>query len=98
MSLQAQTGRVSSGLGGLMRLLIAIAAPLAGFLAVSNVEHCGPRLLLMSLGMGIASIAARSVAARIMRLDAFGTLVFAILTTAFVFVAGPLMDQCRPGF
>ncbi len=41
---------------------------------------------------------AGSVAARIMRFDAFGAIVFVILATLFVLVAGPMMDQCRPGF
>jgi predicted membrane channel-forming protein YqfA (hemolysin III family) len=98
MSLQAGTGRASAGFGSLVRLLIVIAAPLTGFLAASSFEHCGPRLLSMALGVGLVAPAAGNVAARIMRLDAFGTLVFIILAMAFVLVAGPMMDQCRPGF
>jgi hypothetical protein len=33
-----------------------------------------------------------------MRLDAFGTVAFIVLGTVFVYFAGPMMDQCRPGF
>jgi hypothetical protein len=98
MSYQAETGRASVGIGGLVRLLIVIAAPLAGFLAASSFEHCGPRLLSMAIGVGLAAPAAGGVAARIMRFDAFGAIVFVILATLFLLVAGPAMDQCRPGF
>ena len=98
MSYQAEAGRSSAGIGGLVRLLIVIGAPLAGFLAASSFEHCGPRLLSMAIGVGLVAPAAGSVAARIMRFDAFGAIVFIILATLFVLVAGPMMDQCRPGF
>jgi hypothetical protein len=105
MSYQAKTGRASAGIGGLVRFLrglvpflIVIEAPLIGFQAASSFEHCGPRLLSMALGVGLVAPAAGSVAARIMRFDAFGAIVFIILATLFVLVAGPMMDQCRPGF
>ena len=68
---------------------------LAGFLAASSFEHCGPRLLSMAIGVGLVALAAGSVAARIMRFDAFGAIVFIILAALFVMVAGPMMDQCR---
>ena len=55
MSYQAETGRSSAGIGGLVRLLIVIAAPLAGFLAASSFEHCGPRLLSMAIGVGLVA-------------------------------------------
>ena len=69
---------------------------LAGFLAASSFEHCGPRLLSMAIGVGLVAPAAGGVAARIMRFDAFGAIVFVILATLFVLAAGPMMDQCRP--
>ena len=97
MSYKAESGRASPGIG-LVRLIIVFAATLAGFLAASSFEHCGPRLLSMAIGVGLAGPAAGSVAARIMRFDAFGAIVFVILATLFVLVAGPMMDQCRPGF
>jgi hypothetical protein len=71
---------------------------LAGFLAASASSHCGPRLLSMAIGVGLAAPAAGAVAARIMRFDALGAIVFIVLATAFVYFAGPMMDQCRPGF
>ena len=58
MSYQAETGRASAGIGGLVRLLIVIAATLAGFLAASSFEHCGPRLLSMAIGVGLVAPAA----------------------------------------
>ncbi len=98
MSYQAETGRASAGIGGLVRLLIVIAATSAGFLAASSVEHCGPRLLSMAIGVGLAAPAAGGAVARVMHLDAFGTIVFIIFATLFVLAGGPMMDQCRPGF
>ncbi len=98
MSYQAEAGRSSAGIGSLVRLLIVIAAPWAGFLAASSFEHCGPRLLSMAIGVGLVAPAAGGVAARIMRFDALGAIVFVILATLFVLAAGPMMDQCRPGF
>ena len=98
MSYQVEAGRSGAGIGGLVRLFIVLAAPAAGFLAASSFEHCGPRLLWMAMGVGLVAPVAGSVAARIMRFDAFGAIVFVILATLFVLVAGPMMDQCRPGF
>ncbi len=98
MSYQAETGRASAGIGGLVRLLIVIAATLAGFLTASSFEHCGPRLLSMAIGAGLAAPAAGGAVARVMRLDAFGTIVFIIFATLFVLAGGPMMDQCWPGF
>ena len=98
MSYQAEARRSGAGMSGLVRLLIVVGAPLAGFLAASGFEHCGPRLLSMAIGVGLVAPAAGSVAARIMRFDAFGAIVFIILSALFVFAAGPMMDQCRPGF
>ena len=95
MSYQVEAGRSGAGIGGLVRLFIVLAAPAAGFLAASSFEHCGPRLLWMAR---LVAPVAGSVAARIMRFDAFGAIVFVILATLFVLVAGPMMDQCRPGF
>jgi hypothetical protein len=98
MSYQAVAGRSGAGIAGLVRLLIVIGAPWAGFLAASASSHCGPRLLSMAIGVGLAAPAAGGVAVRIMRFDTFGAIVFIILATLFVLVAGPMMDQCRPGF
>ena len=98
MSYQAEARRSGAGIGGLVRLLIVIFAPTAGFLAASGFEHCGPRLLSMAIGVGLVAPAAGSVATRIMRFDALGAIVFVILAALFVFAAGPMMDQCRPGF
>jgi hypothetical protein len=97
MSYEAEAGRSSAALGGLMRLLVIVGAPTAGFLAASGFEHCGGRLLSMAIGVGIGIPAAGSIAARIMRFDVFGAIVFVILATLFVLVAGPKMEQCRPG-
>jgi hypothetical protein len=88
MSYQAEVGR----------LLIALAALVAGFLVASGFEPCGPRLLSLAIGPAIAVPAAGGVAARIMRFDAFGAIVFIILAAVFVYFAGPAMHQCRPGF
>ena len=98
MSYQTEARRSGAGIAGLVRLLIVLGAPLAGFLAASSFDHCGPRLLSMAIGVGLAAPAAGSVAVRIMRFDAFGAIAFIILATAFVYFAGPMMDQCRPGF
>jgi hypothetical protein len=88
MSYQAEVGR----------LLIALAAIVAGFLVAPGFEPCGPRLLSLAIGPGIAVLVFSSAAARIMRFDAFGAIVFIILAAVFVYFAGPAMHQCRPGF
>jgi len=54
--------------------------------------------LSMAIGAGLAAPAAGGAVARVMHLDAFGTIVFIIFATLFVLAGGPMMDQCRPGF
>jgi hypothetical protein len=98
MSLNTFAGSAGAGFYVLLlRIFVIVAAPALGFLYAETFEYCGPRLLSMAIGVGVVAPAAGSVAMRIMRLDAFGAVVLLFLMAAFVYVAGPMMDGCRPG-
>ena len=97
MSYQTETGRASAGIGGLVRFLIVIAAPLAGFLAASSFEHCGPRLLSMAIGVGLVTLRPGAVprdhAPRCVRRHRLHDLRHAVCSAG-----GPAIDHAGLGF
>jgi hypothetical protein len=96
---QTEPGRVSAGIG-LVQLITAFAAAVAGFLAASSVEQCGLRALSMTMAALLAALAGYGVLVRAAHPKVFSALVLITFGTLFA-VAGwsaTSMDQCLPGF
>ena len=101
MSVETETGRASGRIpiGAALYVAGAIFLLVAGFQLAPHLDHCGPRLLSLCIGGGLViRIAGAVLIVRMLRGNALATVAFIAIATLFVLAAGPMMDQCRPGF